>query len=439
MNKPSATALTTLLLAVLPACSSSPDEPVPSQPCGTVSGTGCAPDSQRVDLYLPAFGDPTTVDNPLYPISTLASVVFLGHVDGEPFRTETTLLPATRSITWNGAQVETLESQYLAFRSGRIEEIALDWYAQDDTGGVWYFGEDVTDYEDGVVLTKEGTWLVERDGPLAMIMPAAPRVGDAWRSENAPGIAWEEVTVTAVDVTVDGASGPVAGAIIGSELHMDETREEKVFAPDRGEFSTGTPETDLEAMALAVPADALGTAMPAELATIATDSAALFDAAAADDWTAAAAALASIETAWAARNGDPAMLAEQMQDALDALAAAVAAQDAGDTQHQAIATARAAYDLELRHRPVTEVDLARFELWLAQVPVDVAASEPGNVKGDAVTLELTWNRIAHTFSGTEKSAIESDLADLQAAADAEDGAQAAAVAASLRASIAGWE
>jgi hypothetical protein len=27
---------------------------------------------------------------------------------------------------------------------GKLEELTYDWYAQDDSGNVWYFGEDVT-------------------------------------------------------------------------------------------------------------------------------------------------------------------------------------------------------------------------------------------------------------------------------------------------------
>ena len=38
----------------------------------------------RVDLALPAFTEPSTVDNPLFPVSKQASVLLLGRVDGQP-------------------------------------------------------------------------------------------------------------------------------------------------------------------------------------------------------------------------------------------------------------------------------------------------------------------------------------------------------------------
>ena len=69
-------------------------------------------------------------------------------------------------------------SQYVAFLDGRIHEVAYDLYAQDDDGAVWYFGEDVFNFGDGVITDTHGTWLAGRVGPAAMIMPAEPKVGD---------------------------------------------------------------------------------------------------------------------------------------------------------------------------------------------------------------------------------------------------------------------
>ena len=61
-----------------------------------------APDAERVDLAMPSFSDPTDITNPLFPVSSQASVLLLGHVEGQPFRTEVTLLPETRIVEWQG-------------------------------------------------------------------------------------------------------------------------------------------------------------------------------------------------------------------------------------------------------------------------------------------------------------------------------------------------
>ena len=171
---------------------------------------------------MPSFTHSTRVTNPLFPISSLDAVI-VGEVDGEPLKVETTLLPQTKTVAWGGQRVQALQSQFCAYLKGRITEVAVDLYAQADDGSVWYFGEDVVDYEKGVAATIAGTWRVGLDGPAAMIMPGHPKVGDVYRTENIPGVAFEQVTVKQVGVTVNGPSGPIPGAMVGQELHQDET------------------------------------------------------------------------------------------------------------------------------------------------------------------------------------------------------------------------
>ena len=85
---------------------------------------------------------------------------------------------------------------------------------------------------------------------------------------------------------VDGPRGPVDGALVIRELHMDGATEEKTFAPGYGEFAAGGG-GDLEAVALAVPVDAVGGAPPPELAVLTDGARASFDAAGAGRWAAA--------------------------------------------------------------------------------------------------------------------------------------------------------
>lgn len=233
-----------------------------------------------------------------------------------------------RTITWNGQQIQTITVQYLAYSDGRIQEIVLDWFAQADDGAVWYLGEDVTDYKDGVVDTHQGSWLAGRDGPAAMIMPARRKVGDVHRTENAPGIASEEVTVTAVGQTITGPGGSIHGALVVSELHTDGTAEDKIFGPGYGEFSTGSPTGDLEQASLAVPTDARPGPPPAQLTTLSTSVRDAFDTAGANDWAGAAAASGSLQKAWDAYQSNmPEQLQKQMSRDIDALARAVAARN----------------------------------------------------------------------------------------------------------------
>jgi hypothetical protein len=424
----------TLLLTVSGMLTVAQDTPV----CGTESGEGCAPASELVDLAPPSFSDPTTITNPLFPISNLHRVLLFGTVDGLPFRTETTLMPNTKTIEWNGQQVGVLESQYVAFLDNRIHEVALDWYAQADDGSVWYFGEDVFNYEDGVVADTEGTWLAGRDGPAAMIMPGNPQVGDVYRPENTPGVVYEEVTVRSVGETVHGPLGLVEGAITTEELHMDGTHENKVFAPGYGEFLTDGG-GELEAVALAVPTDALAEAVPAETETLLSGAMTIFDAAQSQDWNAASATMDTMLAAWETyQSADlPRMLDARMSWALVELVAGVEARQPVEASQAAINVARASLDFQLRHRPVVDVDRALFNLWAAQVLVDVAADDPAGVAADVTSLEWVWDRFAHTLDSAAASSLETLLGDLRSAADDEDLAAASATAEQLRGSLAG--
>jgi hypothetical protein len=342
-----------------------------------------APESDRVDVAMPTFSDPTNVTNPRFPVSHQESVLLLGKVEGLPFRTEVTLLPETRIIAWEGQQVEVLVSQYVAFLGGSITEVAYDLYAQADDGSVWYLGEDVFDFRDGAIVVTEGSWLAGRDGPAAMIMPGDPQVGDVYRPENAPGFVFEEVTVKSVTETLDGPLGPVEGGMVSSELHQDGSREGKIFAPGYGEFYTSGG-GDVEALALAVPTDAASGPVPADLTTLSDGGLSIFDAAEAGSWKAASATVSDMAAAWKTNkaSGVPRLIEPVMDKALATLATAVDARGAARARNAAIEVARLSFDLQLRYRPVTEIDLARMDLWAAQLLVDEATGDTDAIAAD---------------------------------------------------------
>jgi hypothetical protein len=393
------------------------------------------PERQRVDTYTPAFTQPTNVTNPLFPISDLHSALLLGNDEADLLRIETTLLPEPKVVTIDGEQVNTLVSQFVEYIDGRIAEVALDWYAQDDDGAVWYFGEDVFNYEDGEVANTDGSWQAGEDGPPGMIMPADPQVGDAYRPENIPGLVFEEVVVTDVGVIVAGPRGNVDGAIIGRENHPAEgVYEDKTFAPGYGEFHSGLG-GNLEALALAVPTDRVRAPVPGTLITIAERASDVFDAAQRGDWPAADSALNATRTAWDAHVREtsvPRLLAQQMDRALraltgDALVPAVADRNSERAREAALGVLLADLDLQLQYRPPADIDRARFAVWTRRLVLDSSDAEPdvGHVAGDVATLEWIRDRIAHELDPDDRRRIDQHLDELRSAVDDEDMAGAA--------------
>ena len=451
--------LLTIMLAVLvtsgctghsgsPAASSAPTsvgtapsgpKTIPQPPLSKLSKLTrrrLAPDSERIDLVMPSFSNPTKVTNALFPISTLNAVI-LGEVDGAPLKIDTTLLPQTKTVQWNGQRIQALQSQFCAYLKGRITEVAVDLYAQADDGSVWYLGEDVVDYERGIAATTAGTWRVGVDGPAAMIMPTHPRVGDVYRTENIPGVAFEQVTVKQVGVTVNGPSGPIPGAMVGQELHQDETAvEPKTFAPGHGEWFSGGGH-DFEANALAVPADALAAATPAELTLLSSDADHLVDIARSKDWNAASGTVKRMISTWTTfrAGGVPERLGAQMSQALHALATAVGARNSQQAQQAALEVADASLDLQLRSRPAVQINLARFQLWARRLLVDAAANNAAAVHGDVTTL--AWIRDRIPLDSADGNDLDDQLRYLRSVADAHEFKVAMVQAARLREALAG--
>jgi hypothetical protein len=426
--------LVAIVLAVaLGGCSAPSTIPQPD-----TGDLAVAAESARVDLAMPAFSSPTEVTNPLFPVSDQASVLLVGEVDGEPFRTEVTLLPQTRIISWDGRAVEVLVSQYVAYLGGRLHEVAYDFYAQADDGSVWYFGEDVFNFADGAIANTHGTWLAGTDGPAAMIMPADPQVGDVYRPENIPGLVFEEVTVRSVDETTDGPFGPITGGLLVEELHMDGGTEDKTFAPGYGEFYTSDG-VDTEALALAVPTDAASGDVPVELATIADGAASVFVAALAGDLSQAGGTVQEMLQAWTRTDAAdvPRLVLPILTDALDRLADAVAAGDAGEAAQAAIDVGQSAFDLELRFRPVTEVDAARFGLWLDQLQLDAAADDAAAVNGDQLALDYVRERFIYSVDDGTAVELNAAMEELHVAVADGDLGAAAELAGSMRELVAG--
>ncbi len=429
---------TAALAFVLVACNDSPTGP--GAACRGEDGVvlQTAPASARVDLGTPRFQNPTNITNPLFPISSLSRALLLGSADGLPLRVETTLLPQTRKIEFRNRELQVNVSQYVAWLGRRIHEVALDLYAQADDGSVWYFGEDVFNYENGVVVDTDGTWHAEQDGPAAMIMPNSPRVGDVWRPENICELVFEEVTMKTAGVTVTGPQGPVSGAIVVEELHMDGSKEDKTFAPGYGEFFTSGG-GDTEALALAIDTDALSGAVPNDVRALTTAALEAFDAAQAADWTAASAALGRLTTAWSSvrSRSVPPLLVAEFNRTIPLLTAGIAARRSADARNAAFDVALSSYDLELRYRPRIEIDLALIDLWVRLLRADALAGDRAALLGDIATLRWIRERIANDLIEEEAARIDALLRTLQSTGSASDFSGAIRAATQLQQALGG--
>ncbi len=120
---------------------------------------------------------------------------------------------------------------------GEMVEDTYDWYVQDKDGNVWYFGEDSTEYENGVPVSKEGSWEAGVDGAKpGIVMMAGPRVGASYRQEYYEGEAEDMAKVLRLNASVSVPWDSYENCLVTKEWTPLERGviEHKYYAPGVG-------------------------------------------------------------------------------------------------------------------------------------------------------------------------------------------------------------
>src|SRR5579871_948401 len=182
-----------------------------------------------------SFTHPTAITNSYLPLGSLHRDLLEGKEESKTIRIERTMKPGTRAFTLDGQKVAARIMEDREFSNGKLSEVALDYFAQTDDGAVYYFGEKVDTYRNGKVVGHEGAWLTgEKNARPGVMMPAHPKVGDTFHSENVPGVAVESDAVVAVDETVTVPSGTYKHCVKVKESVEGEDPEYKYYAPKVG-------------------------------------------------------------------------------------------------------------------------------------------------------------------------------------------------------------
>ena len=116
--------------------------------------------------------------------------------------------------------VETVVAWDRDFLEGKLQEQELAFFAQDDQGNVWNFGEYPEEYENGKFTGAPSTWIRGVDGAYGGIhMLSQPRTGMKYREGLVPAIEFDDVSV----VTRTGQQTCLAGTCYKQVLVVDET------------------------------------------------------------------------------------------------------------------------------------------------------------------------------------------------------------------------
>ncbi len=182
------------------------------------------------------FSHPRDITNPYLPLASLKQDVIDGTEDGKKTHVERTAKPDVhRSFKIGEQDVESLAVEDRAFEDGKLAEVALDFFAQDDNGRVYYLGEEVDEYKDGKIVGHDGSWLTGKDTPVpGVLFVADPHVGDAWRSEDVSAAIEEKDVIESVDETVTVPAGKFEHCVRVKETPSDGDVEYKYYAKGVG-------------------------------------------------------------------------------------------------------------------------------------------------------------------------------------------------------------
>jgi hypothetical protein len=222
-----------LSIAIVSCNSAQPEAPGPSRsaPSNSPAASLLPQGADKVTLDPARFQ--TTIDHRYWPMAPGATWVYREATEDGPQRVEVTVTDRKKEIL--GIQATVVHD--VVSIDGEVIEDTFDWYAQDSSGNLWYLGEDTKEYEEGKVVSTEGSWEAGVDGAQAgIILPADPAVGMTYRQEYYKGHAEDAARILSLDEQAETPFGHFTGVMLTKDLNPLEPKllEYKFYARDVG-------------------------------------------------------------------------------------------------------------------------------------------------------------------------------------------------------------
>ena len=168
---------------------------------------------------------PSGRHNPYFSLNPGDQLTLEGEDDGELVRVEITVKDTTKTISFEtpDGSALSLPARVVVEREwidGELVEVSHNWYARcRQTNDIFYFGESVDIYENGEVVSHDGSWEAGFDGAQpGIIIPARFLLGSRYYQELAP-----EVALDRADHVDMGFSLTTAGQTFNDCVHVIET------------------------------------------------------------------------------------------------------------------------------------------------------------------------------------------------------------------------
>jgi hypothetical protein len=169
--------------------------------------------------------------NPFFPLVPGYKLLLEGEDDGEVETVLITVLRHTRIV--DGVRCAIVEER--EWVDGELVEVSRNFFAIcRNHGDVFYFGEEVDDYEDGEIVGHGGAWLAGQNGArFGLIMPGYPLVGSRYYQEVAPGVAEDRAEHLSVTESIVTPAGTFDGCLLVEETEPSSPDDEsvKTYAP----------------------------------------------------------------------------------------------------------------------------------------------------------------------------------------------------------------
>ena len=223
----------------LAACS---DDTTTTTVTASASGEGGASESPLPQGSEPANLDPseftTEIDNPYWPMTPGSKWTYKEVEGGQSQDVVVTVTDKTKRIA-NGIEARVVHD--VVSEDGQPVEVTDDYYAQDAEGNIWYLGEDTAEYENGKVVTREGSFEAGVDGAEAGVaLPANPQPGLSYRQEYYKGQAEDQGEVLSTEEQVETPFGHFTNALMTRDTNPLEPKVEelKLYVKDVGPVLT---------------------------------------------------------------------------------------------------------------------------------------------------------------------------------------------------------
>jgi hypothetical protein len=168
----------------------------------------------------------STGRNPFFILEPNYQLVLAGGDASEAAEVIITVLNETRQV--NGTETRVIEERESI--DGELVEISRNFFAIcEETNSVFYFGEEVDDYDNGNIISHEGAWLAGEDANRAgVIMPGTILLGARYYQEIAPNVALDRAEIIDTGEVIQTLSGDFSDTLI--------TRETTPLEPDVAEL-----------------------------------------------------------------------------------------------------------------------------------------------------------------------------------------------------------